>query len=228
MLGSCDVRTSVSSLTELPWGHVMRGPYFQELLYKTTHSSCNWNFTKFKLTEWTRPCFKTDLFGFIEIIYWKVWRQEYFSDPVTKSHCCDHPSLHIWFLLTEASEVQHLLDSSMLASITRVSSLESVILPDIGIVTNYFHSQHHGRRLTPAEGCVYGNSPVSLNSSIPWSSTWSGSVTRGSYFPKSLVYHLCLPISQISFVVVASGGLCLLYSLRKRNPMLSQISSKHN
>lgn len=83
-------------LTEFPLGYIHSNAFRNSCIKITTHSSSNWIFTKFKLTEWTRPYFKAVLLESLEIIYLKLWSQEYFSEPAAKRHCWDYPYLQLW------------------------------------------------------------------------------------------------------------------------------------
>lgn len=86
----------IPRLTEFPLGHIHSNAFRNSCIKITTRSSSNWILTKFKLTEWTRPYFKAVLLESMEIIYLKLWSQEYFSEPAAESHWCDYPYLRIW------------------------------------------------------------------------------------------------------------------------------------
>lgn len=85
----------IPHLTEFPMGYIQSNAFRNSCIKITTRSSSNWIFTKFKLTEWTRPYFKAVLLESLEIIYLKLWSQESLSEPAAKSHCCDYPYLQI-------------------------------------------------------------------------------------------------------------------------------------
>lgn len=152
-------------LIEFPLGSIL-GNTFRNSCIKTTPSSSNWIFTKFKLTEWTRPYFKAVLLESMEIIYLKLWSEEYFSEPVAKSHCCDCPYLPIQLPLTATLlKCNSCLMPLCLPTITSDFILESVMFSTVGLPANCFLSQHRPQQVHSCWGVSLWE--VTLSHSVP-------------------------------------------------------------